>query len=222
MLRFSSSATSLLCAALKIVGLDFEDQMMGSEKGLGVLRLRRTTIEVVLARSKTSNWVPEVISVPRENNSEAVKAIEAWVTAAGINARQPLFWSLTKGGRLKGRLSDQAVSAIVKSRVAQHGVRQGGARDSSISADPHRFSGHSLRVGFAVAAAEAGADLRMIATVTRHRSLVMPARYAERADRLRTSPYHLEGVGLEESITVMAVILACLPSGPTGQFELIA
>ena len=60
----------------------------------------------------------------------------------------------------------------------------------------HEYSGHSLRVGFAVSAAEAGVDLRSIATVTRHASMEMPRRYAERADQLRTSPYKVAGVGL--------------------------
>ena len=35
--------------------------------------------------------------------------------------------------------------------------------------DVARYSGHSLRVGFAVTAAEHGADIRSIASVTRHR-----------------------------------------------------
>ena len=55
--------------------------------------------------------------------------------------------------------------------------------------DAARYSGHSLRVGFAVTAAEGGADIRSIASVTRHRSLAMPARYAEKADQVRTSPH---------------------------------
>jgi len=182
----------------ELVGLDFEDQMICGDKGLGVLRLRRTTIEVVIARSKTSTGFPEVVSVPRQGNSEAVKAIQTWVAVAAIRTRQPLFWSLTKSGALRNRLSDGAVSAIVKSRVAQHRWDDRSLGYGSLSTDPERFSAHSLRVGFAVTAAECGADLRAIATITRHRSLTMPARYSERADRLRTSPYRLEGVGLEE------------------------
>lgn len=183
----------------ELVGLDFEDQMIGGENGRGVLRLRRTTIDVVLARSKTSTGVPEVVAVPRESNSAAVRAIETWIDAASIKPRQPLFWSFAKGGALRHRLSEGAVSVIVKSRIAQYSTRDVGVLDfGSRPVDPERYSGHSLRVGFAVTAAECGADLRAIATVTRHRSLVMPARYSERADRLRTSPYRLEGVGLEE------------------------
>ena len=58
---------------------------------------------------------------------------------------------------------------------------------------PRATRGTSLRVGFAVTAAEAGADIRSIASVTRHRSLAMPARYAEKADQIRTSPHKVAG-----------------------------
>ena len=47
-----------------------------------------------------------------------------------------------------------------------------------------------------MSAAEAGVDLRSIATVTRHASMEMPKRDAERADQLRTSPDKIAGVGL--------------------------
>lgn len=64
-------------------------------------------------------------------------------------------------------------------------------------AEARKFSGHSLRVGFATTAAEQGADLSAIASVTRHKSLGMPQRYAQRADQMKTSPHNLPGVGLE-------------------------
>ena len=62
-----------------------------------------------------------------------------------------------------------------------------GAPKLKADAEAARYSGHSLRVGFAVAAAEAGADIRAIASVTRHRSLAMPARYAQKAEQIKTS-----------------------------------
>ena len=83
-----------------------------------------------------------------------------------------------KGGQVGPRASDQTVANIVKRRIGQG------------------YSGHSLRVGFAVSAAEAGVDLRSIAAVTRHRSMEMPRKYAEQAEQLRTSPYNSPGVGL--------------------------
>lgn len=73
----------------ELVGLDLQDQVIGDEKSWGVLRLRRKTIAVVLARSKTAKGIAEIISVSRKNNSQAVKAIEGWIFEAGIRTRQP-------------------------------------------------------------------------------------------------------------------------------------
>lgn len=62
--------------------------------------------------------------------------------------------------------------------------------------ETHEVSGHSLIVGPAVTAAEHGATADEIATVTRHRSLEMPRRYAAKANQLRRSPFNRKGVGL--------------------------
>ena len=57
------------------------------------------------------------------------------------------------------RLSDQSVALIVKRRANAAGV------------PPELLSGHSLRAGYATAAAAAGVEERKIANVTRHRNL---------------------------------------------------
>ena len=75
-------------------------------------------------------------------------------------------------------------------------VRQG-VPLATAQAEADKFSGHSLRVGFATTAAESGADLRVISSVTRHKTMEMPRRYAQRADQLKTSPHNLASVGLE-------------------------
>lgn len=69
-----------------------------------------------------------------------------------------LFRSINRQGKVGKRLSDHAVARIVKARAAQAGL------------DPSAYSGHSLRAGFATAAAAAGIEERAIAKVTRHRS----------------------------------------------------
>ena len=104
---------------------------------------------------------------------------------------------MTKGGKIRGRLHAQSVALIIKTRVADHHVRQG-VPLATAQAEADKFSGHSLRVGFATTAAESGADLRAISSVTRHKTMEMPRRYAQRADQLKTSPYNLAGVGLEQ------------------------
>ena len=95
-----------------------------------------------------------------------------------------------------GRLHAQSVAHIVKARITEH-YRSLGVPVGKAEEEAGRFSGHSLRVGFAVSAAEAGADLRAIASVTRHRSMTMPVRYAQKADQIRTSPHRLDDVGLQ-------------------------
>lgn len=64
-------------------------------------------------------------------------------------------------------------------------------------AEAAKVSGHALRVGFAVTAAEAGATAEEIATVTRHRSMEMPRRYSAKADAVRRSPFSRQGIGTD-------------------------
>jgi site-specific recombinase XerD len=146
--------------------------------GEGVLRLTAKTLELTLVRSKTNNGNPEPVTIPRRGNEDAIAILKRWVEAGGITQASALFRRIRKGGDVRGRMTPQTVGLIVKKL---------GGED---------YSGHSLRVGFAVSSAEAGVDLRSIATVTRHASMEMPKRYAERADQLRTSPYNADGVGL--------------------------
>ena len=179
----------------ELVTLDLEKQGMGE----GVLRITAKTIEVTFAKSKTSSGKPQSVAVPRAENTEAVKAIEAWIELAGIRPGEAALRRIHKGDKIGGRLHPQSVSKIVKARIAAQHQRLG-VSESKAHEDAARYSGHSLRVGFAVTAAEGGADIRSIASVTRHRSLAMPARYAEKADQVRTSPHRLPGVGLNADV----------------------
>lgn len=182
----SATVTELRDAAVVAVGYLFalrRSELVGLDWGRhgdgdGVLRLTAKTIELTLVRSKTNTGQGESVTIPRKGNDDAIDIIKRYVEAAGITQGSALFRRIRKGADVGDRLSAQSVNLIVK-RL--------GAED---------FSGHSLRVGFAVSSAEAGVDLRSIATVTRHASMEMPKRYAERADQLRTSPYNAEGVGL--------------------------
>ena len=71
-----------------------------------------------------------------------------------------------------------------------------GASDDVAQRLASRFSAHSGRVGFVVAAKEAGAADTDIAATTRHRSLAMIKRYGEAAEQRRRAPHRLPGVGL--------------------------
>ena len=63
------------------------------------------------------------------------------------------------------RLTGEAVSLIVKERVAAIGL------------DPAAYSGHSLRAGLATSAAQAGVSSWAIRKTTGHRSDAMLGRY---------------------------------------------
>jgi hypothetical protein len=93
--------------------------------------------------------------VPRAENGEAVNAIERWVALACVQPGDALLRRVTKGGLIGGRLHPQSVSNIIKARVAEYHMRRGVPAEAA-KAEAQRFSGHSLRVGFSVAAAEAG------------------------------------------------------------------
>jgi site-specific recombinase XerD len=178
----------------ELVALDLDKLGTGD----GVLRITAKTIEITLARSKNAKGEPQVVAIPREQNTEAVIAIERWIAKAGIRPGERLMRGITKGGAISDALHPQSVSKIIKARVAEYHMRRQVPADKARK-ESERYSGHSLRVGFSVSAAEAGADLRAIASVTRHRSLVMPARYAQKAEQIRTSPHNLKGVGLSSA-----------------------
>lgn len=178
----------------ELVSLDLEVQ--GS--GAGILKITAKTIEVSFAMTKTSADGVETVAVPRSANAEAVQAVEAWIKLAGIKKGEPLMRQVKKGGKVAGRLHPQSVAKIIKTRVGAH-YEDLGASAIDAKAEGAKYSGHSLRVGFCVSAAEAGADLRAIASISRHRSLAMPARYSLRADQIKTSPHRLPGVGLRRT-----------------------
>ena len=102
---------------------------------------------------------PRAVSYARVRNRCAVGAVQTWLQAAGIH-RGAVFRQMRRGDTLTDRrLSDQSVALIVKRRALSAGV------------DPAKLSGHSLRAGYATAAAAAGVEERKIANVTRHKNL---------------------------------------------------
>ena len=80
---------------------------------------------------------------------------------------------MRRGDTLTGeRLSDQSAALIVKRRAAAAGIRP---------EEIATLSGHSLRAGYATAAAAAGVEERKIANVTRHKNLPVLRRYIRAA-----------------------------------------
>jgi integrase len=85
-----------------------------------------------------------------------VRALRAWLDAAGIESGA-LFRAVNKAGAVaSGRLTDRSVANIIKSMVG------------SIAST---FSGHSLRSGFLTSAASNGASIFKMMDVSQHKSV---------------------------------------------------
>lgn len=77
-----------------------------------------------------------------------------------------IFRPIDRHGHLQSeRLSGDAVSGVIRERLAAAGI------------DPSGFSGHSLRAGFATSAAQAGVSTIKIRAQTGHASDAMLTRY---------------------------------------------
>jgi site-specific recombinase XerD len=100
-----------------------------------------------------------------------VQALRAWYSSSGIRSG-PLFRPIDRHGRVGAtRLTDRAVSLVIKRAAQRAGL------------DPTRYAGHSLRAGLVVAAAAGGAPERVIMEQTGLRSLATLRRYAGRWSR---------------------------------------
>jgi integrase len=110
-------------------------------------------VKVRLRRSKTDQaGSGRVLGLPVGKRAATcpVRALKAWLEAAGIDDG-PVFREVTRHGHvLAARLSAGTVARVVKGAAA------------SIGLDPLRFSGHSLRAGLATSAAKAGKEERHI------------------------------------------------------------
>ena len=94
-----------------------------------------------------------------------VAALERWL-AVSRSKEGAVFRAVTKAGKvMPKRLSSNAIARVVKARV------------QAIGRDASRYSGHSLRAGFATAAAAAGIPQWRIKAQTGHRSDATLGRY---------------------------------------------
>jgi integrase len=94
-----------------------------------------------------------------------VTALDRWLSMASIDAG-PIFRRVDRHGRVSpDALSPEAVCLIVRERVAAAGF------------DPTRYSGHSLRAGFATSAVQAGVSTLKVRAQTGHAGDAMLARY---------------------------------------------
>jgi integrase len=127
---------------------------------------------VTVRRSKTDqegHGQQRAIVPGRKAERCPVRALNAWLEAAGINTG-PVFRSVTRHGAVGGSLSTVAVGQVVKEHAKRAGL------------NPSEFSGHSLRAGFITNAAEQGATADRIMDHTGHRSHAMVRVYTRRSD----------------------------------------
>ncbi len=136
---------------------------------------------VTIHRSKTDQeGQGAVIAIVRGNTACPIRAVKAWLAAAGI-IEGPLFRPVAKGGRLAAqRLTGRAVCEIVQAYASRLGL------------DPAAFGAHSLRAGFLTSAARRGASVFKMRDVSRHRSMDVLQAYVRDADLFRDHA----GVGL--------------------------
>ena len=140
----------------EIVGLDCDD----------VERVRQGLI-VTLRRSKVDQeGAGRKVGIPFGRTRHCPNlALDRWLAVSVIEAG-PVFRPVDRHGRVASqRLSGEAVSSIVKERIAAANI------------DPTGFSGHSLRAGFATSAVQAGVSTLKIRSQTGHASDAMLARY---------------------------------------------
>jgi integrase len=133
----------------------------------GDLEFVRQGLVVYLRHSKTDQvYEGRKLGIPYGSNTVCpVKALTDWLSLIPATSG-PIFWRVDRHGNiLDQRLAPEAVSLILKDRVADAGF------------NPSRYSGHSLRAGFATAAAQAGVAGWKIRRQTGHVSDAMLARY---------------------------------------------
>jgi integrase len=133
----------------KLVGLDWEQ--LGT--GTGFVRIDERGILITLARSTASLDKAETIVIPRADLPEACEAQEAWAQRAGLQPAQALFRAVNNRHMIAvERLTAHSVSRIVKKAMRDPSRRRGKSKDEAKEA-VRRFSGHSLRAGYATRAA---------------------------------------------------------------------
>jgi integrase len=149
----------------ELVALDVED-VAETPDGLR-LRVRRSKTDQEGAGTEKG--------IPRRPDPATcpVLALRRWLDIAEITAG-PIFRAVNRHGQVRpGRLSDRAVALVVKRACGRAGL------------DPDRYAGHSLRSGFATAAAEGGAPERAIMRQGGWSSEAMVRRYIRPASLFR-------------------------------------
>ncbi len=151
----------------EIVSLDIDDLDFVTEG-----------LKINIKKSKTDQFGAGTLkAIPYFNSAKycPVISIKKWINESKIKSG-PLFRRFQKGSKLsEKRLTDQTVALLIKEYLNLSGI------------DSKNYSGHSLRSGFATAAAESGAEERNIMAMTGHKSPEMVRRYIKEADMFKNN-----------------------------------
>ncbi len=153
LMGFSGAFRRSELASLEVIDLSFD---------------KKEGMEVMIRRSKTDQeGAGRKVAIMRGTHSTTcpVIAVREWLRLARISSG-PVFRAIDRHGHMSPKaITDKTVANIVKKYCELAGK------------NPIQFAGHSLRAGFATAAAEAGASERAIMKQTGHRSEKMVRKY---------------------------------------------
>ena len=135
-------------------------------------------LKIIVRKSKTDQFGEGMIKgLPYfdDQNYCPVINLKKWLEISKIKTG-PIFRRFSKGSHLtEKRLTDQSVALLIKKYLSLAGIEN------------ENFSGHSLRSGFATAAADAGADERSIMAMTGHKTTQMVRRYIKEANLFKNN-----------------------------------
>ena len=146
----------------ELISIDYEDLEFVSEG-----------LKILIKKSKTDQLGEGMVKgLPYFTNERycPVSNLKKWLETSKIKSG-PIFRRFSKGLFLSDkRLTDQSVVLLIKKYLGLAGIEN------------KNFAGHSLRSGFATAAAESGADERSIMAMTGHKTTQMVRRYIREAN----------------------------------------
>ena len=130
------------------------------------LEFTKEGVKIFIKRSKTDQSGEGMIkAIPyfKEKNFCPVTYLKNWIEICKMN----------KGFIFN--ISDKMVAILIKKYLLAAGF------------DPKKYSGHSLRSGFATTAASSGADEKSIMTMTGHKTTQMVRRYIKESDLFKNN-----------------------------------
>jgi site-specific recombinase XerD len=130
------------------------------------LEFTKEGIKIFIKRSKTDQSGEGMIkAIPyfKDKNFCPIYFLKKWIEISKIN--EGLIFDI----------SDKMVAILIKKYLSAAGF------------DPKKYSGHSLRSGFATVAADSGADEKSIMTMTGHKTTQMVRRYIKESNLFKNN-----------------------------------